>query len=91
LVRPITEPGVEFVDIYFPGGETEVWIPMTSNDVQRGTGWASVNISNQAVRNQYRRHQNVGISFLVDPILLQKRWRCCQKKSSEGEHSRDGE
>jgi alpha-glucosidase (family GH31 glycosyl hydrolase) len=53
-VRPITEPGVEFVDIYFPGGETEVWIPMTSNDVQKGTGWASVNISNQAVRIKIR-------------------------------------
>jgi alpha 1,3-glucosidase len=55
LVRPITEPGVQTVEIYFPGGEYEVWVPMTGSDVRKGTGWATVNITNRDVPYYHRR------------------------------------
>jgi hypothetical protein len=80
LVRPITEPGVQTVEIYFPGGEYEVWVPMTGSDVRKGTGWATVNITNRDVRNEVSKHQNVGMCFVVGTILSQKRWCYCQKR-----------
>jgi alpha 1,3-glucosidase len=53
LVRPVTEPGVESVDIYFPGGEDEVWV--SDSDVQTGSGSVSVPVTSQSIPYYYRR------------------------------------
>jgi alpha-glucosidase (family GH31 glycosyl hydrolase) len=52
-VRPVTEPGVESVDIYFPGGEDEVWV--SDSDVQTGSGSVSVPVTSQSIPYYYRR------------------------------------
>jgi hypothetical protein len=81
LVRPVTEPGVESVDIYFPGGEDEVWV--SDSDVQTGSGSVSVPVTSQSVRNRVTRYQNLGICYVVDPILLQTWWCYSPKRYSE--------
>jgi hypothetical protein len=53
------ESGVDAVNVYFPGGEDEVWVSISGSDVQTGSGLVSVPVTIQSVRNHVMRHQNV--------------------------------
>jgi alpha 1,3-glucosidase len=55
LVRPVMESGVDAVDVYFPGGEDEVWVSISGSDVQTGSGLVSVPVTIQSVPYYYRR------------------------------------
>ena len=51
LVRAVYEPNVTEVDMYFPGGENEVWVSANSDDVRAGTGLTTIPVVREYVNN----------------------------------------
>ena len=52
MVRGVYEANATEVDVYFPGGENEIWVSATSDDVQTGTGLVTVSVTRENV-NMY--------------------------------------
>lgn len=49
LVRAIYEPGVKEVNVYFPGGEDQVWYSINSNAFYKGTGSQTIKVDDYSV------------------------------------------
>ncbi|RZC39970.1 neutral alpha-glucosidase C-like [Asbolus verrucosus] len=55
LVRAVAEPGVQSVQVYFPGGSEENWLSIGSSEVFEGNGFVDVPVDIQAIPVYYRR------------------------------------
>jgi alpha-glucosidase (family GH31 glycosyl hydrolase) len=49
MVRAVTEPGVDAVSVYFPGGTDEYWISLSNFEVQGGGTYADVPVDIDSV------------------------------------------
>ncbi|KAJ3617110.1 hypothetical protein MTP99_009106 [Tenebrio molitor] len=55
LVRAVAEPGVESVQVYFPGGTEEHWISIDNAEVYDGNGFVNISVTIDAIPVYYRR------------------------------------
>ncbi|KAJ3615868.1 hypothetical protein MTP99_005972, partial [Tenebrio molitor] len=55
LVRAVAEPGVESVQVYFPGGADEHWISVDNAEVYDGNGFVDISVTIDAIPVYYRR------------------------------------
>ncbi|XP_044262808.1 neutral alpha-glucosidase C-like, partial [Tribolium madens] len=67
LVKAVTESGVKSVDVYFPGGENEVWVSATGDDVHVGNGTVTIPITRENIPVYYRRG---GVIVRKDTVRL---------------------
>jgi alpha 1,3-glucosidase len=54
MVRAVTEPGVDAVSVYFPGGTDEYWISLSNFEVQGGGTYADVPVDINSIPIYYR-------------------------------------
>jgi alpha 1,3-glucosidase len=55
LVRAVAEPGVESVQVYFPGGADEHWISVDNAEVYDGNGFVNISVTIDGIPVYYRR------------------------------------
>ena len=73
--------GATDLDVYFPGGENEVWISSTSDDVRAGTGQINVPVARENVNSTLVCC--IFYVFILVADILQKRCCNCTKGYSE--------
>ncbi|KAJ3640643.1 hypothetical protein Zmor_027193 [Zophobas morio] len=71
LVRAVYDAGATEVDVYFPGGENEVWVSVTSDDVQAGAGLVTVPVTRENSPTYYRRGAVIARKDTVRPNTVE--------------------
>lgn len=59
MARPVTEPKATSVNVYFPGGNSEVWYDIDDFKSFPGTGSVTVRVSLDKVLNLLQHNMNV--------------------------------
>lgn len=87
LARAITEPDVTAVNVYFPGGASELWYDVERTLLYTGNGYATVSVTLDGVGNRLTiKLEDIPLPFflscsvvlsyflfLQEPVLL-PRW-----------------